>query len=235
MRKPRWFARMAAVLVLAALSGSGATMAAAQKPKEWKPEIDPANFVSAVTNEYFPLQPGKKYRYQQKGGDEALVVEILNQTKTILGVQTRVVRETHTQAGQVVEISENWFAQDRDGNVWYFGEATQNIVNGSPANSNGSWEAGKAGAMPGIIMKGHPERGETYFQEYSPGVAEDMASVLSNDGTETVPAGTYTNVLRTKEWTPLEGSSLEHKYYARGVGLILEEEKGARLELVAIE
>lgn len=232
----RMLARLAAVSSLAVLFGTVVSAAAAQKPKEWKPVIDPANFVSVVDNPYFPLPAGRKLRYQQKGGDEALLVEVLSQTKTILDIATTAVRETHTVAGQVVEISENWFAQDRDGNVWYFGEATQTYENGHPTNSDGSWEAGKNDAAPGFIMKAHPpEHGETYFQEYAPGIAEDMATVLTLGGTETVPAGTYSDVLRTKEWTPLEGASLEHKYYAPGVGLIIEEEKSSRLELVAIE
>ena len=131
-----------------------------------------------------------------------------------------------------MEISENWFAQDRDGNVWYFGEFSRDFQNGVPVTSTGSWEAGVGGAKPGIIMKAQPMPGDTYFQEYAPGVAEDMATVQSVGTTESTQLGTYSGVLKTKEWTPLESSSVEHKYYAPGLGLIREEKGGQWLELV---
>ena len=208
---------------------------AAQKPKGWSPSIDPTRFVSVVNNPYFPLTPGRSYRYDEIGGTESFRVEVTYETKTILGVTTIVVKEIHTEAGQIVETAENWFAQDRNGNVWYFGEATREFVNGQIVSTAGSWEAGVGGAFPGIIMKGHPFPGDIYFQEYAPLVAEDMASVLDIDRTETTPVDTYSNVVRTKEWTALEANSVEHKYYAPGVGLIIEQKGGKRLELVAIQ
>ena len=208
---------------------------AAQKPKEWDPVTDPARFVTGVDNPYFPLTPGRAYQFQEKGGDESFRVEVSWETKTILRVRTIVVREIHKAAGQTVETAENWFAQDRLGNVWYFGEATREYENGVIVSTAGSWEAGVGGALPGIIMKGHPMPGDTYFQEYAPGVAEDMASVMDLDRTEATPLGSYANVLRTKEWTPLESNSIEHKYYAPGVGLIVEVKGSQRLELVSIQ
>jgi hypothetical protein len=235
MHKQQFFARLAATSAFTALIAFVATVASGQKPKDWTPTVDPANFVSVVDNPYFPLTPGKTYRYQQRDGDESLVVEVTNQTKSIMGVQTIVVRETAAVAGQTIEISLNWYAQDRDGNVWYFGEATQDYENGVPTSTAGSWEAGVGGALPGIIMEAHPQHGDTYFQEYAQGVAEDMATVLSLDGIETTPYQTFSNVLRTKEWTPLEGNSLERKFYAQGIGLIAEEGPGSRLELVSVQ
>ena len=234
MQTRQEFIRLAAGLALAVLFVSVAARAA-QKPKEWNPVIDPGNFVSVVDNEYFPLVPGQVLRYQQKNGDEAVRVEVTNQTKTIMGVPTIVVRETETAGGQTVEISENWYAQDQDGNVWYFGESVQIFENGAPVSTEGSWEAGVAGALPGIIMQGDPQSGETYFQEYSPGVAEDMATVLDIGRTESTQLNTYSNVLRTKEWNPLDSGGPDFKYYASGVGLILEKKGANQWELVAIE
>jgi len=223
----------ACTLLLLALLFVPALTRAGQKPKEWNPNIDPSSFVSIVDNPYFPLTPGTTHRFADPRGGETLVIEVTGRTKTILGVRTIVVIETGSENGQVVEIAENWFAQDRDGNVWYFGEATQDFDNGVPGSTQGSWEAGVNGAKPGIIMLAQPEMGDAYFQEHAPGVAEDMASVQQLGLSATTPAGSYSGVLKTKEWNPLESSSVEHKYYAPGIGLIREEKAGRGLELVA--
>jgi len=208
---------------------------AGPKPKDWSPGIDPAQFVAGGDNPYFPLSPRSLYyRGASTDGIETLRIDVTRQTKTILGVRTTVVIETAALNGQTIEIAENWFAQDRDGNVWYFGEFTQDFQNGSPSGTAGSWEAGIHEARPGIIMKAHPMPGDTYFQEFAPGVAQDMASVISNTRTAEVLGRTFGNVLLTKEWTALEPSSVEHKSYAPGIGLILEEKGGARLELIEV-
>lgn len=235
MPKQPHFARLAAASAFTVLVVVVATVSARQKPKGWSPTVDPANFVTVVDHPYFPLTPGRTYRFRERGGDETLVIEVTFQTKTVMGVQAIVVRETGAEAGQTTEISENWFAQDREGNVWYFGEATQDYENGVPAGTEGSWEAGVNGALPGLIMVAEPKHGDTYFQEYAPGIAEDMATVLDLDGTEATQVQTFSNVLRTKEWTPLESNSLEHKYYAPGIGLIAEQAPGTRMELIAVQ
>lgn len=230
MQKQRSLASAAFVLVLlAAVSG----VSAAQKPKDWNPTIHPADFTTNVTNTYFPLVPGTTCTYSTPDGSEALTIEVTGQTKVVMGVTTLVVRETHREGGVIVEVSENWYAQDADGNVWYFGEFSQDYVNGVPTTSAGSWEAGIGGARPGIIMPADPQHGQTYFQEFAPDVATDMAMVLTTNDIVTVPAGTYSNVLRTKEWTPLENATVEHKYYAPGVGLIMEQNGSLRLQLVS--
>jgi hypothetical protein len=234
----RWsLAPSAAALMLFASLFAAGTASAGQKPKEWDPVIDPANFVGAVTNPYFPLAPGRtlSYRGDTKSGVETLEIEVRHQHKTILGVATTVVIETAALNGDVIEIAENWFAQDLDGNVWYFGEATQDFDHGVPGSTAGSWEAGVSGAKPGIIMEANPQVGDTYFQEFAEGVAQDMASVSSTDLTVTVPLRTFDHVLRTKEWTPLEGNSVEHKYYAPGIGLIKEEKGSEELTLIAVD
>jgi len=207
---------------------------AGQKPKEWNPVIEPSDFVSFVDNPYFPLTPGTTYRYADKTGTETLVIEVTGRTKTIMGVRTIVVIETGAENGQTVEISENWFAQDRDGNVWYFGESTQDFVNGSPGSTAGSWEAGVNGAQPGIIMKGQPQPGDTYFQEHAPGVAEDMATVQQVGLVENTALRAFTGVIKTKEWNPLESGGVEFKYYASGIGLIREAKGNTGLELVSM-
>ena len=209
---------------------------AGQKPKEWSPEIDPANFVSQVDNPYFPLSPGRSmfYRAETRAGTETLRIDVMSQTKIILGVTTTVVIETAALNGQTIEIAENWFAQDREGNVWYFGEFSRDFENGVEVGTAGSWEAGVNGARPGFIMEARPTQGDTYYQEFAPGVAEDMAMVISITRTVTVMGRTYSNVLLTKEWTPLEPNSVEHKSYAPGVGLITEEKAGVRLELIEV-
>jgi len=206
----------------------------AQKPKEWNPTIDPAQFTTNVTNPYFPLPIGRTWRYSTPDGSEQLTVEVTGQTRTVMGVQTLVVRETSTENGQVVEISDNYYAQDSAGNVWYFGENTQILENGVVVSTEGSWEAGVNGALPGIIMEASPQHGDTYFQEYAPGIAQDMATVLTTSDTVTVPYGTFGGVLRTKEWSPIENSSLEHKYYAPNIGLIMEQDANVLLQLVSV-
>ncbi len=209
---------------------------AGQKPKDWVPGIAPANFVSQVDNPYFPLPVGRSmsYRAATRSGTETLRIEVTSQTKIILGVTTTVVIETAALNNQTIEIAENWFAQDVEGNVWYFGEFTRDFENGVEVGTAGSWEAGVNGARPGFIMKAHPIPGDTYFQEFAPGVAQDMASVISTTRTATVMGRNFENVLLTKEWTALQSNSVEHKSYASGVGLILEEKGGVRLELIEV-
>jgi hypothetical protein len=222
-------------LTLLALLLTPVVAPAGQKPKEWNPVIEPSSFVSFVDNPYFPLTPGTTYEYADKTGTETLVIEVTGRTKTIMGVRTIVVIETGAENGQTVEISENWYAQDRDGNVWYFGEFTQDFVDGAPAGTGGSWEAGVNGAQPGIIMKAQPQPGDTYFQEHAPGVAEDMATVQQVGLVASTALRTFPSVIKTKEWNPLESGSVEFKYYASGIGLIREEKSGKGLELVAMD
>jgi hypothetical protein len=211
---------------------------AGQKPREWVPGIDPANFVGQVDNPYFPLSPGRSlhFRAQTRDGVETLLIEVRGQTRVVAGVTTTVVVETARLNDRTIEIAENWFAQDREGNVWYFGETTQDYdyETGAPTSTAGSWEAGVDGARPGIVMKAHPAPGDTYYQEFAPGVAQDMASVISVTRRVTVMGRAFDNVLLTKEWTALEPNSVEHKSYASGIGLILEEKGGVRLELTEV-
>ena len=233
---PRTSVSRAATWMVALSLCTSSPAFAGQKPKDWGPVIDPANFVGTVDNPYFPLVPGRtmRYRADTRSGTETLQIEVMSSGKTILGVATVVVVETAALNGLTIEIAENWFAQDREGNVWYFGESTREFENGVMVSTAGSWEAGVNGARPGFIMKARPSQGDTYFQEFAAGIAQDMASVIATDRSATVPYGSFHNVLETKEWTPLEGNSVEHKSYAPGLGLILEEKGGTRMQLVEV-
>ncbi len=203
-------------------SGSDSKLAPPQK--EYDPDIDPADFVGYVDNSYFPLTPGTVFTYsgETEDGKEKIVVEVTFDTKEILGVSCIVVRDTVSVDGEMVEDTYDWYVQDKDGNVWYFGEDSTEYENGVPVSKEGSWEAGVDGAKPGIVMMAGPRVGASYRQEYYEGEAEDMAKVLRLNASVSVPWDSYENCLVTKEWTPLERGVIEHKYYAPGVGLIME-------------
>jgi hypothetical protein len=200
--------------------------------------IDPGDFVPTVDNPLMPLTPGTTYVFESNAedGPEHIEVSVLHETKVILGVPCVVVRDTVTVGGQVVEDTLDWFAQDKEGNVWYFGELSLSYEGGRLIGVEGSWEAGVDGALPGIIMQAAPAVGMIYRQEFLLGEAEDWAQVEALDETVTVPAGTYTGCLRTLEGTPIEPDGTENKYYAPGVGVVLEvnPETGERTELIDI-
>ncbi len=205
---------------------------------EYAPRIDPADFTSEIDNPLFPLIPGTRWVYE--GPDDAGDIEhkevvVTSETREVMGVTCVVVHDQMSMDGEVFEDTYDWYAQDKDGNVWYFGEDTSELEGGKVVTTEGSWEAGQDGALPGIIMKAAPQVGDQYRQEYYEGQAEDMAEVLSVDERTTVPHGSYEGVVETKDWTPLEPGIVEHKYYAPGVGTIYEEkvEGGAgHLELL---
>ncbi len=205
----------------------------------YHPAINPSNFVRRVTNRYMPLRPGSThiYRAETDEGIERVVVTVSAQTEEILGVDCTVVRDTVTLDGVVIEDTIDWFAQDRNGNVWYFGEISQEFEDGRLVSLHGSWRAGVDGAKPGIVMKARPRVGDVYRQEFALGEAEDLARVVSVAGHATVPATSCSNCLVTAEFTPLEPEVDERKYYAPGIGLILAVNRvtGERLELVSIQ
>jgi hypothetical protein len=182
-------------------------------------------FTTKIDNPYLPMAAGNRWIYRetaQDGTKQRVVVKVTNRTKLIAnGVTARVVRDTVTEQGQLVEDTFDWYAQDRRGNVWYLGEDTREYKNGKVVSTEGSWEAGVNGARPGIVMPAHPRPGMQYRQEYSKGEAEDKARVLSVDEQAEVKAGHFKHVLLTREWNPLEPTVLEYKLYARGVGPVL--------------
>jgi hypothetical protein len=231
-RSTRAAAWLMAVALLMPLPASGDP-----RPRDWNPTIHPEDFSTTIDNPYFPLPVGRKllYRGETKDGVETLEVEVTNRTKNVMGVRTVVMIERHRLDGEIVEISENWFAQHSDGTVWYFGEFSQSYENGQPSGTGGSWEAGQDGALPGIIMLASPQTGDSYFQEFAPDVAQDQAQVKSTNESTTVLLGSFGGVVVTKEWTALEPNSVEKKFYAPGIGLIMEEESGSfHLELYQV-
>jgi hypothetical protein len=206
----------------------------------YDPMIDPANFVAVVTNPYAPFRQGAWWEYEKQTdeGLERIRVEVLPETREILGVTVTTVRDTVTLDGVLIEDTLDWVAQDINGDVWYFGEIVKNFEGGQLANFDGSFEAGKNGAKPGILIRANPEVGEVYRIEYAlKDEAEDVAEVLSLNATDTqVPFSDrgIGPVLKTLDTTPLEPDVEEFKYYVPGVGFALEvdPETGERLELV---
>jgi len=180
-------------------------------------KVDPADFVAVVDNSFMPLTPGTTFSYE---GAERIEVTVMDETKTILGVPTTVVRDRVFERGALVEDTLDWYAQDGHGNVWYFGEQTAEYKDGKIVSTSGSWEAGVDGAQPGIIMLAEPQAGDAYRQEYYAGEAEDLAEVIGPGQAITVPFDEFDATLVTEEWTPLEPAIRERKTYARGVGLV---------------
>lgn len=203
-------------------------------------ELDPADFTADVTNPWFPLAPGTRWTYRETTEDgEVVHVEVTatSATREIAdGVEARVVRDTVTQDGEVVEDTLDWYAQDPAGTVWYLGEDTAEFEDGEVSTREGSFEAGVDGAQAGVIMPATPEVGTTYRQEYYAGQAEDNGEVLALGQRARVEAGEYKGLVKTADTTPLEPDVLEHKYYARGVGLVLtiDREAGGREELQSV-
>ena len=205
----------------------------------YDPVINPADFVAQIDNQYLPLTPGTTliYEGETEDGMERIEVEVTHETKDILGVTCIVVRDTVRVDGELVEDTYDWFAQDKDGNVWYFGEDSKEYEDGE-VDPAGSWEAGVDGAKPGIIMKASPQVGDAYRQEYYEDEAEDMAEVLSLNESVSVAYGLFDNCLQTQEWTPLEPDVVENKYYAPGIGVVLEVTvvgESERVELIEVK
>jgi len=190
-------------------------------------DIDPADFTSVVDNPFFPMLAGSVWKYEEttaEGDKQTDTVEVLDQRRTVMGVDAIVVHDVaEDEQGTVVEDTYDWYAQDAAGNVWYFGEDTTSYDEGQ-SSTEGSWEAGVAGALPGIVMQADPTASDSgYRQEYLAGVAEDMGQVIADTGKITVPFGSFDDVVRTRDWSPLEPDLIEEKTYARSIGVVREE------------
>ncbi len=203
----------------------------------YMPEIDPANFTNVIDNPLFPLPVGAVWKYDAPG--EQITVTVTSETKTVMGVDCVVVHDSvSTPSGDLIEDTRDWYAQDSDGNVWYFGEDTAEYVNGQVANRNGAWEAGVDGALPGIIMQAAPEVGMRYFQEYYVCQAEDEGEVMAVGESVSGPTGDYADCVRIRDFTELDPLSNEYKTYCPEVGLVLvtDPETGEPLEeLTSVE
>jgi hypothetical protein len=186
----------------------------------YHPKIEPASFTTNFSNRYWPLKPGATWTYDgtKDGQPEHVVVVVTKTPRTVYGVRCLTVVDTVTINGSLEEKTTDWYAQDRTGAVWYFGEDSKDYKNGVVSSTQGTWEAGVDGALPGVIIQGAPKPGPTYRQEYRPGVAEDMARVLTTSAVQTVPAGTFHGVVETYDTDPLNPDKKETKFFAPGVG-----------------
>ena len=236
--RPSWCAGAVAASVavlLPALAGCGSSKgdssSTAQQggtstfPQSSEPaNLNPADFTTQIDNPYFPLPVGGRWVVRvtdANGLEQRQVITVTDKTKRIAdGVDARVVHDVVSEHGQPIEITEDWYAQDKDGNVWYFGENTAEIHNGKK-DTGGSFEAGAKGADAGITMLAHPEVGQTYREEYYVGHAEDRTRVLALDQQAQAPFGHFSDVLLTEDYTPVEPHVLELKLYAKGVGQVL--------------
>ena len=198
--------------------------------KGWDPEINRANFSTNIDNPYFPLKPGTTYEYQAHTADGLITnfVRVTHKTKVILGVTCVEVHDTVFLNGQKTEDTLDWYAQDQEGNVWYFGEDSEDLTNGRVSSLQGSWTAGVHGAEPGIIMEAHPKVGDAYRQELLLNQAEDFARVLSLDKSIKVPVGSFDNCLETTESSGVEPGAVEFKFYAPGIGVVFDNDVSGR-------
>ncbi|HEX5383269.1 MAG TPA: hypothetical protein VFW54_01395 [Propionibacteriaceae bacterium] len=204
--------------------------------------LDPANFSADITNPYWPMKPGTRWIYRNvEAGNppQDIVVVVTSATKKLAnGITARVVRDTGRSQGQIVEDTVDWYAQDAEGNVWYMGEQTAEFEKGKIVSRAGSWEAGKDGAMPGIMLPAQPEVGQKYRQEYKKGEAEDNGEVLATNDLVEVKAGRYRKALVTMDTSNVETTAVEYKFYAPGVGPLLAldiSDGAAREELVKVD
>jgi len=215
---------IALTVVLAAACGGGEGDSAALPRGSEPVELDPAEFTNRIDSPYWPMAAGSRWVYRETDGEgnvQRVEVTVTTKKKRILGIDALVVHDVVTEDGEVVEDTDDWYAQDADGNVWYLGEDTKEYEDGKVVSRAGSWQAGVDGAQAGVLVPAEPTPGLAYRQEYYEGEAEDAAEVLSLTEKVTVPYGFFDGVLMTKDVNPLEPKLLEHKFYARGVGPVL--------------
>lgn len=204
----------------------------------YDPEIDPADFAAPRANPFFPLTPGltRVYESETDEGLERIETTITADTREILGVACTVVHDVARLDGEIIEDTYDYYAADEDGNVWYFGEIAMNYEDGFLHDLDGSWIAGEDGARPGILMPAERFAGLVYRQEFLANEAEDVARITGFDRTVTTPFGTFPNCLETFDFSPVEPDLREAKFYAPGIGPVLEInlETGERLELIGV-
>lgn len=212
------------------------------KDYNYNPVLKPENFVDKITNPYFPLTPGNimTYNEQSKEGIATVVVEVLSKIKTVSGIKCTVVRDTVSIKNVLVEDTYDWFAQDKDGNVWYMGEYVSNYKNGKVVDHEGSFEAGVDQALPGIIMLANIVLEMPYRQEYYENKAEDWGKVVEKGATVTTAYGTFKDCIKTLDWDGLDSKNkgaIEYKYYSPGIGFVKGGtiDSSETIELVKVE
>jgi hypothetical protein len=205
------------------LAGVGLAVSAGAADRSYHPEIVPGEFQTIVSNPFLPLIPGTTLKYLELSGGATSTntIAVTPETKVIMGVTCVVVHETVARNRRIAEQDHRWVAQDHDGAVWCFGASAKETSPAGRVSTEGSWEAGSGNAQPGVLMPGRIEPGKPYRQEYLYNVAENWAQIVSTNETVTVPAGTFTGCVKTREWSMLEAGT-ELKWYARGVGVVKE-------------
>jgi hypothetical protein len=216
------YGSLAVLTVVLVLSAQGKKEAGKQQParQSWRESftVDKANLLDTGKNTYFILEPG--YRLTFEHGKDTLTITVLDETKIVDGVKTRIIEERETSGGQLAEVSRNYFVIDKTTHdLYYFGEDVDEYKNGKITGHEGAWLAGVNGARFGLMMPADPKVADKYYQEQAPKVAMDRAEIISMTETAKVPAGTYGNVLHTRESSGIESGS-EDKWYAPDVGLI---------------
>ena len=209
----------------ATTAGAGGGLSSSLPQGSERVDLKPADFTTRIDNRYWPMSPGSRWVYRETdaaGAKLKVVVTVTDRTKMIAnGVEARVVHDLVTENGEYAENTYDWYAQDGDGNIWYLGEDTTEYKNGKPESTAGSWEAGVDGAQAGVALPADPQVGMHYRQEYYKGQAEDEGKVLSVSERAEVPFGRFSQVLMTRDTTPLEPNLVEHKFYAENVGPVL--------------
>jgi hypothetical protein len=227
-RKRMWPAIGVGLATVAVVVAAAAPHAGASKPPGKLPQgddpvsLDPADFTARINNRQWPMRVGSRWIYRvtdmSDGSTDREVITVTRRTKMMAdGIRVRVVHDIVRHHGKPVEVTDDWYAQDSKGNVWYFGEHTIAYEHGKPVD-NGSWEAGVGGAMPGVALPAKPRVGLTYREEYSKGVAEDQSRVLDLNMQAQVRAGHFRHVLLTEDFSPIERNVSELKFYAKGSG-----------------
>ena len=217
-RASQYFLAGAAILAFAAGCEEG-------NAQGWQQEfgIAKCNLLTTGRNPYFILEPG--YQLVLQGGDTRIQITVLNETRMVGGVNTRVVEEREWKDGKLYEVARNYFAiceQTKD--VFYFGEDVDFYENGKVVKHDGSWLAGKDGNKPGLMMPGTPKVGMKYYQELAPRVAMDRAEIVSLTETCDTPAGKFPQCMKVKEGSALKLTETEYKYHAPGIGLVRDED-----------
>lgn len=215
MRRALWLPLIVAagvgVLTLGACLGSGAWTSVFP--------VEPDELASTGRNPYFILEPG--YTLVLEGGNAQLTITVLNETKKVDGVETRVVEERETKGGHLVEVARNYFAiSKRTNDVFYFGEDVDMYKDGRIVSHDGTWLSGVDGGKFGLMMPGRALLGARYYQEMVPKVAMDRAAIVSTSETVRTPAGEFRNCLKVEETTALQRFTTEYKYYAPGIGMV---------------
>ena len=223
--------RLAVPLVVIALIGV-ALFAACARSGDWTSVflVEKDELLSVGRNPYFILEPG--YMLVLEGHGAQLIITVLNETKKVDGVETRVVEERETKGGKLVEVARNYFAiSKRTNDVFYFGEDVDMYKDGKIANHDGSWLSGVNGSKFGLMMPGRVLLHSRYYQEVAPNIAMDRATIVSVTETVKTPAGEFKNCVKVEETSPLSRFTTEHKYYAPGIGMVSDGE----MKLVKVE